>query len=1436
MSKATPRLHASKSAPGDVEAMVSSTPSQEAFNALTKAKSFQAGDGESQEERTQEMPSQIYRKYTESMLKASTTMSKGQDTFPQEEPETFREENGDMTQRTVQEGETGHIDLIGGAGWTQSSSPARSTQGYDELLDTSELQSPELEFKVPLRPVEPATPAHALAGQKHDRDGEPLTSDKSSSKQTVRFSQAFQLPTNGVMSGTQLFDQTQSRSSPVPDAPRSSPGLTRPSPNFHHTSYNAAAEASSVYGFSSPATSRTPRPSSFTANEPRDYYTTTKESQARKAQKAAIAQEQFERGRANGFGKEDDLDDTQSQLRQLRKMRRTLSDEAMTEARQLRAPMRSGSRPSSSRKARETINLVTPANRRHQGRLQHSDSVEDDLDLLGDQEQPNDEQSEEEPDEPIVHEDDENDGRDEDNDYDEYDEFGGTVLRSQANDPDEDDRRSVAESIDQEMEAEDDQQADVVEELAAHDKEETSNPTQRTQGSTIADSQPTAQQGTFEKPATQQVQHSSYVPGSQYEGKTSEEQAILASSQRQSQTRIAASQPENDSARSADKVPSSPPLQTMGLARQSSDEDAALPQEIVESDMQDAETARTREEESQGSAFAAPYSTARTHVSGSARSAAVSPAKPFASQRSSVIDPSPRKAAGVRHFADMAELARTNSSFDVNADVDAVMSGIMNDDDRMVLATASDTAEQPRSKRRRLNKEVSSNAATSEATSALPSTHAISDVEPLTEVVTADRPPEPAAEKEPSPAPNDEQPEALKDSLSKGNEMAPTSTPEDAQKVPVESPDSRRRREKAGADAVSQLISARGAKAGKKGKQVTYGRAPKRKAAKTSSAKSKRDKAEVGEVHDEEVLNEETTEAVEPPVDGAVENAALDDLPVAMDVDSAEGPNVDDGDAIPTAEAPEENDHAAPNHGNGQGAVVAPNRIMAFFRGTPPNYYPATWVGGSADGTKYKIRFDDGNVTEVNLDQVRLLDFHIGDNVKVDDLNTRTKVWRIVGFCDVGDSPEGSMDIYGHTRIKMQAKPGRKSGANAEALESEGDVREVDVAQIYLTTTLWPQFYPRTFRPAVNVKSSTAARAETPSTRSGTPQSETPSSRSRRAQMPTGKGRGRAGRTSHLREASVASSEIVPTYAPAAIFSGMAFAISYVSNESEKAEVSRLIERNGGTILQDGFEELFELPNVGEQVTSTPKKRSPKKQKDEDGGEHLAGLQLKAEHETLGFVALIADRHSRRAKYMQALALGLPTLSGRWITDCLDASKNKTLSSGEVTPLAWDRYLLPSGESSYLGGAIRSRTLAPYAAPNSRLPTTIASRTILLNGESVLIVAPKKGKTGWDKRKTYAFLTLALGAGEVKRVNDLQEAKEIVQEDPATSIWVYVDGAVAEAEKALFSKSAAGKKRKRESDAVGKEDGGKMSAADGNVRIVNDEFVVQSLILGASIE
>jgi hypothetical protein len=300
------------------------------------------------------------------------------------------------------------------------------------------------------------------------------------------------------------------------------------------------------------------------------------------------------------------------------------------------------------------------------------------------------------------------------------------------------------------------------------------------------------------------------------------------------------------------------------------------------------------------------------------------------------------------------------------------------------------------------------------------------------------------------------------------------------------------------------------------------------------------------------------------------------------------------------------------------------------------------------------------------------------------------------------------------------------------------------------------------------------------------------------------------------------------------MFSGMAFAISYSANEGEKAHVTRLVRSNGGIILEKGFDELFSLPTLDESVPTSPAKKSPRKAA--NTAHDSAGLRLKSEYEDIGFVALIADCHSRRAKYFQALALSLPTLSGRWIVDSLDTFKNSSLSSATPGPLPWMKYLLPAGESIYLGGAVRSRTMAVYSAAQAHLSNILENRDILLQGDGVLIVASKKGKPTVERWRTYAFLSLALGAACVKRVSDLAKAKALAANEPQKWKWIYVDGSVAEASAAVFGKGGAtGKKRKR-GDEVVKIDAKAMYANDGTLRIVTDEFVVQSLILGALVD
>jgi hypothetical protein len=261
----------------------------------------------------------------------------------------------------------------------------------------------------------------------------------------------------------------------------------------------------------------------------------------------------------------------------------------------------------------------------------------------------------------------------------------------------------------------------------------------------------------------------------------------------------------------------------------------------------------------------------------------------------------------------------------------------------------------------------------------------------------------------------------------------------------------------------------------------------------------------------------------------------------------------------------------------------------------------------------------------------------------------------------------------------------------------------------------------------------------------------------------------------------------------------MAFAVSYIKRLQEKDDVTKLILDNGGQILQDGFEVLFEKSRPQETDTR---------------------LTLSATAKLLGFSALIADDHSRRAKYIQALALGLPCISGHWVLACI----------AKGTVLDWSPYLLCAGQSSFLGNAIKSRTLQPYPATEATLKKTLQARAKLLTGKSVLVVTGK-GKTK-DKRKAYVFLTRAIGADRVRQVVDLSEARKELISEGQTWDLLYVDSQEEAAEAAIISATnSSSRKRKRRPMATTD-----TTASPKRIRVINDERIIQSLILGQLLE
>lgn len=278
-----------------------------------------------------------------------------------------------------------------------------------------------------------------------------------------------------------------------------------------------------------------------------------------------------------------------------------------------------------------------------------------------------------------------------------------------------------------------------------------------------------------------------------------------------------------------------------------------------------------------------------------------------------------------------------------------------------------------------------------------------------------------------------------------------------------------------------------------------------------------------------------------------------------------------------------------------------------------------------------------------------------------------------------------------------------------------------------------------------------------------------------------------------------------------ALFTGMAFAVSYVKNDNERDAVTRNISDNGGEILTEGFDGLFDF----------------------DTGSSTKGdeiqVSLTAAAKTVGFAAVIADEHSRKAKYMQALALGLPCISGRWILTCV--------ARGLL--IDWSQYLLCAGQSRCLNGAHLSRNLVAYPAANASLESTVTSRGKMLQGKSILLVTGKSRKD--EKRKTFTFLTRVLGPDRLCQVTDYPEArKKLIEGQNEGNEWdlLYVDGKNKKSEsEAIFGPGpaapSAGSRKRKGGPTGAAED---PSPAAKKIRLLDDEDIVQSLIFGQLVD
>jgi len=499
------------------------------------------------------------------------------------------------------------------------------------------------------------------------------------------------------------------------------------------------------------------------------------------------------------------------------------------------------------------------------------------------------------------------------------------------------------------------------------------------------------------------------------------------------------------------------------------------------------------------------------------------------------------------------------------------------------------------------------------------------------------------------------------------------------------------------------------------------------------------------------------------------------------------------------------------------GPIIAPNQVLAHFNGNCPGYYPATCIGiTGGEDSQYRVRFDDGMIDTINGYGIKRLELRRGDYVKLDQVGARKHVYIIERVHDrqqalLTPDPEtprhhvpltsrtslgtSQTDIRGYASVVVTLKQ-----ANAPDKNSSNQSITVPVKDVYLTQTMWTSLKDRsyTYKP---LHPPFPSRLQTPSERISNP--STPSSRSRRLKTSS---------TTHPHSTLQTSSASTTT----GIFTTMAFAITNISDATLRTALRHQITTNGGRLLADGFDELLHIPSLG---PASPSKRSPKKN---GSATSFSAFDLTETGKQTGFTCLLADKHCRMAKYIQALALGIPCLSTRWIQDCV--AKQRLLP--------WQPYLLAAGDSSFLGGAVRSRILPTFPPESTSLKDIIGTRGKPLDGDSVLLIM-EKGEE--EKMKSHPLITHALGASKVSRAASLEAAARATKDaeingEPWT--WVFSLDKEDKTEKALFGRGLGGRKRKRESG-VG---GNGINGHGGVTRVVGNEFVIQSLILGQLVE
>lgn len=266
------------------------------------------------------------------------------------------------------------------------------------------------------------------------------------------------------------------------------------------------------------------------------------------------------------------------------------------------------------------------------------------------------------------------------------------------------------------------------------------------------------------------------------------------------------------------------------------------------------------------------------------------------------------------------------------------------------------------------------------------------------------------------------------------------------------------------------------------------------------------------------------------------------------------------------------------------------HRVFALFQDGKKRYFPATVLeppslAGSGDqeaslDTGVLVRFDDNAESVVQLRNIRRMDLHQGDTVKLYNNATKTPNYTILR-CEYDPTENGISDINGNNIIVV-AERTRNSSALGEELR-------IPAEKVYLIPSLFKQFDSRRYLFTTQ---------------------------SKKHVQPT-----------MSRQVSSSPHITRPMRPHSTLFRNMIFAISV---NKDRETLTKAVIMHNGHVVEDGLHEIFHMPD------------------DVEGD-----LVILDDWQMRTFCAVIADGYSRKTKYLQALALGIPCLSSKWIDNCI---------------------------------------------------------------------------------------------------------------------------------------------------------------------------------------